>query len=102
MCILWPVVEAGHMAAKDAIEDEEVLVERMSLLNPWWAAGTVPARLVKEFRRRDHAALSRHMDKPEAQTILGARRVGKTTICTSLPLTLSRPAPIRAAYCFCP
>lgn len=84
MCILWPVVAAGHMAAKNAIEDEEVLVERMSLLNPWWAAGTVPARLVKEFRRRDHAALARHMDKPEAQTILGARRVGKTTMLYQL------------------
>ena len=68
------------MATTSAGQDDEILVERMAPLNPWWAAGSVPARLLKEFRRRGHAALARHMEKPEAQTLLGARRVGKTTM----------------------
>ena len=48
----------------------------------------MPARLLKEFRRRDHAALARHLDKPEVQTILGARRVGKTTMLYQLAADL--------------
>ena len=66
------------MAGKRSVPDDEILVEKMARLNPWWAAGSVPTWLVKEFRRRDYAALARHMDKPEAQAILGDRRVRKT------------------------
>lgn len=72
------------MATSDERLDEDTMVERMALLNPWWATGYVPTWFVKEFRRRDHTALARHMDKPEAQTILGARRVGKTTMLYQL------------------
>ena len=75
------------MAAQGGISDE-VLVERMARLNPWWMAGSMPTVLVKAFRRRDHADLARHMDKPEAQTILGARRVGKTTMLHQLAADL--------------
>lgn len=76
------------MAAKGRVPEDEILVEKMARLNPWWAAGSVPAGLVKEFRRRDHASLARHMDKPEAQTILGARRVGKKTMLYQLAADL--------------
>ena len=48
----------------------------------------MPTVLVKAFRRRDHTVLARHMDKPEAQTILGARRVGKTTMLYQLAADL--------------
>ena len=72
------------MATASTGPDDDVLVERTALLNPWWTTGSVPARMLKKFRRRDHAALARHLDKPEAQTILGARRVGKTTMLYQL------------------
>ena len=89
VCYMYikPVAAAGRMAAQDGVSDE-ALVEQMVRLNPWWMAGSVPTVLVKAFRRRDHAALARHMDKPEAQTILGARRVGKTTMLYQLAADL--------------
>ena len=76
------------MAAKDTGPDDDVLVEKMALLNPWWTAGAVPAKLNKRFRRRDHAVLARHLDKPDVQTILGARRVGKSTMLHQLAADL--------------
>lgn len=68
--------------------DDETLAEKMALMNPWWAAGYVPAGMLKKFRRRDHATLARHMDGPDALALLGARRVGKATMLRQLAADL--------------
>lgn len=88
------------MAAKGRMPDDETLVERMALLNPWWNTGSVPTWLLKEFRRRGHAALARHMDRPEAQAIVGAGRVGKTTMLYHLvdDLVSSGIDPLRVLF----
>ena len=60
--------------------DDETILQRMSRLNPWWKTGAVPAAWLKEFKRRDYSALAGRLDEPHAQSILGASRVGKTTM----------------------
>ena len=64
--------------------DDETLLKRMSWLNPWWKTRSVPAGLLKEFKRRDYSTLIRYIDEPLAQSILGARQVGKTTMMYQL------------------
>ena len=60
--------------------DDETVLQRMGRLNPWWKTGAVPAAWLKEFKRRDYSALAGRLDEPHAQSILGASRVGKTTM----------------------
>ena len=64
--------------------DDETLLQRMSRLNPWWKTGIVPGGLLKEFRRRDYSVLRRRLDETVAQSVLGARQVGKTTMLYQL------------------
>ena len=64
--------------------DDEILLQRMSRLNTWWKSGSVPADLLREFKRSDYAVLLEHMDETSAQSILGARQVGKTTMLYQL------------------
>ena len=68
------------MAAMNARTDDETLLQRMSRLNPWWKTGSVQASLLKDFRRRDYSTMVQHMDEPLAQSVLGARQVGKSTM----------------------
>lgn len=71
------------MAENDRLDDE-TLLQRMGRLNPWWKTRSVPACLLKEFKRRDYSTLNRYMDEPLAQSILGARQVGKMTMVYQL------------------
>lgn len=64
--------------------DDETMLQRMGRLNPWWRTGAVPAGLLKEFKRRGYSAMARHLAEPPAQSILGARQVGKTTMLYQL------------------
>lgn len=83
MCI-YHDRRAEDMEAVNGRIDDETLLQRMSRLNPWWKTGTLPPGLLKDFRRIDYGALVQRMDEPVAQSILGARQVGKTTMLHQL------------------
>lgn len=52
--------------------------------NPWWNTGTVPPALTFSFRRRDFYPLRDELDTKEITCIIGARRVGKSTLMYQL------------------
>ncbi len=52
--------------------------------NPWWTTGNVPPSLAPAFKRRDFHHLREGLEQKEITGILGARRVGKTTLMYQL------------------
>ena len=64
----------------DSMGENEAILQRMNRLNRWWETGAVPPALLREFKRRDYQVLAGRLDEPHVQAILGARRVGKTTM----------------------
>jgi hypothetical protein len=52
--------------------------------NPWWQTGKVPRQLAPDFKRRDFYLLKEQMETKEITGIVGARRVGKTTLMYQL------------------
>ena len=61
-------------------DEDETILQRMIRQNPWWTTGAVPPTLLGEFKRRDCRALAGRLDEPHVQGVLGAQRVGKTTM----------------------
>jgi predicted AAA+ superfamily ATPase len=52
--------------------------------NPWWLSGTVPEALSFDFKRRDFYPLRDALEDREISCIIGARRVGKSTLMYQL------------------
>ena len=65
-------------------EDDAEIIRLMYIHNPWWNAGEVPESLAPNFRRRDFYKLKDEIHAREILGIVGARRVGKTTLMYQL------------------
>ncbi len=65
-------------------EKESEMIRILYTHNPWWITGSAPKELAHEFRRRDFYKLREQLDLKEITGIVGARRVGKTTLMYQL------------------
>ncbi|MBS7619321.1 ATP-binding protein [Candidatus Bathyarchaeota archaeon] len=76
--------------------------ERLRILyvhNPWWTTGRVPEAKAQEFKRRDYYMLLKTLYRPEIVAVVGARRVGKTTLMYQLiDYVIGKVGPERAMY----
>ena len=52
--------------------------------NPWWSKKPIPESKLKEFKRRDYYKLTKLLDDDKITALIGARRVGKTTLLYQL------------------
>ena len=80
-------------------------VEEMELLrvlyvhNPWWTTGSVPEAKAPAFKRRDYYRLLETLNDPKIIAVVGARRVGKTTLMYQLiEHVIGEAGPERAIY----
>jgi len=64
--------------------DETELLRVLYVHNPWWTTGRVPEAKAPPFKRRDYYKLLESLDRPEIMAVVGARRVGKTTLMYQL------------------
>jgi len=64
--------------------DEIELLRILYAHNPWWMSGEVPPSKAPPFKRRDFYKLSENLDSPKILALVGARRVGKTTLMYQL------------------
>lgn len=48
--------------------------------NPWWVKKPIPKSKLKDFKRRDYYKIIPQIDNPSILALIGARRVGKTTL----------------------
>lgn len=61
--------------------NEEIVLKRLYQLNEWWTSGAVPAAKLESFRRKDLHFIIQNMKLDDnILTIVGPRRVGKTTM----------------------
>lgn len=61
-----------------------VKIEKLEEFNEWWFTDKVPAELLKERKRELFKKVIRFMNKRQIVSIVGLRRVGKTTIIYQL------------------
>ena len=70
------------------IPSDDDLFDVMESQNPWWAGGGVPDEWRHKFKRADHAEMLRRLDDEDylhhVHALVGARRVGKTTVLYQL------------------
>jgi len=64
--------------------DETEILRIMYAHNPWWASRQVPSSKAPPFKRRDFYKLLEELKDPKVTAIVGARRVGKTTLMYQL------------------
>lgn len=64
--------------------DEAELLRIMHVQNPWWDSGEVSPVLAPTFKRRDYHKLVEKLPDRKVVAVLGARRVGKTTLMYQL------------------
>lgn len=64
--------------------DETELLRTLYEHNPWWNTGRVPDTKAVPFKRRDYYKLTESIGDPEIVAVVGARRVGKTTLLYQL------------------
>lgn len=65
-------------------EDDADIIRTLFTHNPWWTTGEVPSAFTLDFRRRDFYKLREDLENREITGIVGARRVGKTTLMYQL------------------
>ena len=90
------------MAVAEYPDDDE-LFDALQAQNPWWSGGGVPCGLRPKFKRADHAEMLRRLDDVDYEhhvhALVGARRVGKTTVLYQLVDELvSRGDPKRVMF----
>ena len=73
---------AKNMERRDY--DETEILRIMYTHNPWWLSGRVPISKAPSFKRRDFYKLLKELRDPRVTAIVGARRVGKTTLMYQL------------------
>lgn len=89
------VINRGFVMSEGVGEIVRVLYAH----NPWWSTGTVPKQLAPKFRRRDFYKLKDRLESKEITGIVGARRVGKTTLMYQLIEELLQTVdPLRILY----
>ncbi|MBN2335754.1 ATP-binding protein [Candidatus Bathyarchaeota archaeon] len=66
------------------VRDDSELLRLLHIHNPWWTTGQVPGSLAPAFRRRDLFKLVESVETREIIGVVGARRVGKTTLMYQL------------------
>lgn len=82
---------------------DDELFDALLAQNPWWTGGGVPSRMRREFKRADYAEMLRRLDDKDYEhhvhALVGARRVGKTTVLYQLVDELvSRGDPRRVMF----
>ncbi len=65
------------------ISDTEILKILYSH-NPWWSNRPIPASKLKDFKRRDYYKIIQQLESDVILAMIGARRVGKTTLLYQL------------------
>ena len=82
-----PVVPHGVVDDTNIPSDDD-LFDVMELQNPWWAGGGVPDESRHKFKRADYTEMRRRLDDEDyhhhVHALIGARRVGKTTVLYQL------------------
>ena len=79
--------------------DELEMLRIMNVYNPWWASRRVPSSKALPFKRRDFYKLLEELKNPKVTAIVGARRVGKTTLMYQLiDHIVSETSPERVMY----
>jgi len=79
--------------------DELEMLRIMNVYNPWWASRRVPSSKALPFKRRDFYKLLEELESPKVTAIVGARRVGKTTLMYQLiDHIVSETSPERVMY----
>lgn len=79
--------------------EETDLLRMLYAHNPWWTTGRVPEAKAPTFKRRDYYRLLESLDSPEIIAVVGARRVGKTTLMYQLiEHVIGKAGPERAIY----
>ena len=96
------MAHSGGMAEAEYPDDDD-LFDALQAQNPWWSGGGVPRVLRPEFKRADHAEMLRRLDDMDYEhhvhALIGARRVGKTTVLYQLVDELvSRGDPKRVMF----
>ena len=61
------------------ISDEDAL-KVLYANNPWWINKPIPKSKLKDFKRRDYHKIAQGIDNQAILALIGARRVGKTTL----------------------
>jgi predicted AAA+ superfamily ATPase len=64
--------------------EETELLRILYVHNPWWTTGRVPEAKAPAFKRRDYYRLLETLESPKIIAVVGARRVGKTTLMYQL------------------
>jgi len=64
--------------------NEPEILRALYRINPWWTEKAIPSTKIKEFKRRDYYKLIKHVDEEKITEVIGARRVGKTTLLYQL------------------
>lgn len=64
--------------------DETELLRILHVHSPWWESGRVLSSKAPPFKRRDFYKLLDELENPKVTAIIGARRVGKTTLMYQL------------------
>ncbi|MEM2841647.1 MAG: ATP-binding protein [Candidatus Bathyarchaeia archaeon] len=79
--------------------DETELLRVLYAHNPWWTTREVPRVKAPAFKRRDYYKLVEALECPRIIAIVGARRVGKTTLMYQLiEHIIEKFGPNRAMY----
>jgi len=79
--------------------DETELLRILHVHSPWWESGRVLSSKAPPFKRRDFYKLLDELENPKVTAIIGARRVGKTTLMYQLiDHVVSSFGPERAMY----
>lgn len=66
------------------MKSESELLRLLHVYNPWWIGKPIPAAILKEFKRRDYYKLEGQLENDKIVALIGARRVGKTTLMYQL------------------
>jgi predicted AAA+ superfamily ATPase len=82
-----------------APNEETELLRILYIHNPWWTTGRVPDAKAPAFKRRDYYGLVETLETPEITAVVGARRVGKTTLMYQLvEYIVGKVGPSRVMY----
>ena len=84
----------------NTVTDEEML-RILHAYNPWWMQKSIPQSRSKPFKRQEYEKISKKIHAETITALVGARRVGKTTIIYQMIeqlLKTTRPQNILLAF----
>jgi len=90
--------KTGKFETVPTVEETELL-RILYAHNPWWISGQVSPTKAPPFKRRDFFKLLENLGDPKIMAVVGARRVGKTTLMYQLiDHIIARTGPLRTMY----